>query len=266
MCEPLLLPVQPFWGNVTQYPPVPVARDEIGPVWRQVGTGTSGTTTPQTSDYGIGQPSLLNVGGKAIMFFIRVYSASDAAEDVWQRPASDFLKAYAMQDYSSYYRRVGDRGNDVDYDVAFDTGQNRYVATIGKTIESPRVMYSETTGSDVTLPSGADPALPNPSCVDSAPTRSSPATSTVNPRRLCPIRKPSRTIRRSCETSTATSSAPRVTWEAPPMTGSTTRITEPPPPRAGRSCASRSAPLPYAEAKPRLLRDAGLSAFMPPWS
>jgi hypothetical protein len=74
-----------------------------------------------------------------------------------------------MQDYSTYYRRVADRGNDVDYDVAFDTAEQRYVAAIGKTTESPRVMYAETTGSDVTLPSGVNPELPASSCLGSAP-------------------------------------------------------------------------------------------------
>ncbi len=151
---------EPVWGSATAYPPVPIVKFEVGPVWRQAGTGTTGTTTPQTSSYGIGEPSLLNDGAVRI-FFSRVFSSSDQSEGVWQRPASDFLNGYAMQDYSTYYQRVADRGNDVDYDVAFDTAQNRYLAAIGKGgSESPRVMYAQTTGSGVTLPPGIDPTLP----------------------------------------------------------------------------------------------------------
>jgi hypothetical protein len=157
---------QPFWQNGDLYPPVPIVRNEIGQVWRQVGTGTTGTTTPQTTAYGIGQPSLENLGGDVRIFFTVVFNASDTTdagnvcagvdECVWQRPAADFTNAFAMQDYSSYYQRPADFGNDVNYDVAWDSGESRYVATIGKqTTEGPRIMYSETTSLDVTGPISA---------------------------------------------------------------------------------------------------------------
>lgn len=152
---------QPFWQNNDLYPPVPIVRNEIGPVWRQAGTGTTGATTPQTTAYGIGQPSIMNLGGDARLFFTFAFNPSDTTdtgnacagidECVWQRPAADFTNAFAMQDYASYYQRPADIGNDVNYDVAWDATASRYVATIGKQInEGPRIMYSETTSLDVT--------------------------------------------------------------------------------------------------------------------
>jgi|SRR5579862_181419 len=166
---------EPFWQNDNAYPPVPIVRNEVGPVWRQAGTGSTGTTTPQTPEYGIGQPSLLNVDGKLVLFFTDEQTQCantpppiNCAENVWERPASDFDNPYALQDNSSYYQRTADRGNYDDYGVAYDTGQNRYIATVAPTDQAPRVMYAATTGSGLTLPSGVDATLSS-GCPDSAP-------------------------------------------------------------------------------------------------
>jgi Putative Ig domain len=168
---------QPFWQNDNAYPPVPIVRNEVGPVWRQAGTSTTGTgtTTPQTPEYGIGQPSLLNVDGELVIFFTdeqtkcaNTSGPINCAENVWERPASDFDNPYALQDSTSYYQRTADRGNNVDYGVAYATGQNRYIATIAGTDQAPRVMYAHSSGYDLTLPSGTDPTLAS-GCPDSAP-------------------------------------------------------------------------------------------------
>lgn len=122
-----------FWSNNDLYPPVPIIRNEIGPVWRRIGTGSMGYTTPQTNLYGIGQPSQVSISALRVWF---TYKFDDSASvHMWIRGDSDIANAYSVQDYSTYNRYVSNTYNDVNYDVAFNSSINRYMATTVR--ESP---------------------------------------------------------------------------------------------------------------------------------
>ena len=172
--SPSCFQYQPFWGqgdpNVTPdyYAPVPVVRNEIGPVWRRIGTGSSGYTTQQTDDYGIGQPSVLNVWAIRVWYTWQnrdrygnnPYKNAEWVQ--WDTNYNDFSNPYNLINNSSWAstQRVSNT-NDVDYSVAFDSGRNRYIAAIGRSPYQPCVNYAIKTGIDTVLPSGADPNNPD---------------------------------------------------------------------------------------------------------
>lgn len=112
--QPSCFQYRPFWGpgdpNGTPdyYAPVPVVRNEIGPVWRRIGIGTTGYTTQQTSYYGIGQPSALSVW--AIRIWFTWETATSAAESIQWRPYQDLSNPYNLQDQATYTKRVSNRG------------------------------------------------------------------------------------------------------------------------------------------------------------
>ena len=153
---------QPFWQNNDLYAPVPIIRNEIGSVWRRIGTGSSGYTTEQTSAYGIGQPSAMNVF--AVRIWYTSQTTSSSAEMVeWDNNYNDFSNGYNMQNHlpgNPWAQRVSNT-NDVDYNVAFDSTKNRYIATIAGSPDQPCVNYAIKTGIDTTIPSGADPNHPD---------------------------------------------------------------------------------------------------------
>lgn len=115
------------FGN-DYYPPVPIIRNEIGSVWRRIRTGATGYTTPQTRYYGIGQPSQVTIGALRI-WHTRKLSSSGAKVHVWWRKDADIANPYKVQDYDTYNKVVSNAGNDVNYDIAFDSVRNRYLAT-----------------------------------------------------------------------------------------------------------------------------------------
>lgn len=141
------------------YPPVPVVRYESGPVWRRIGTGSTGYTTEQTTAYGIGQPSVLNVW--AIRIWYTSQTAGSSAEMVqWDNNYNDLGNAYNLQNQSSYIKRISNT-NDVDYSVAYDSTRGRYIATIARSPFQPCVNYAIKTGFDTSIPSGANPNNPD---------------------------------------------------------------------------------------------------------
>lgn len=144
---------QTFWpNNATEYPPVPIIRNEIGSVWRRYGTGQSGYTTPQTNQYGIGQPSQVNIGALRVWF--TNINSSNASEDLWTTDYQNIGSSYNLQANSSYLKKKSNVGNDVNYDVAYDSGSSRYVATIARqradSFGRPCVHASQFTGYDTT--------------------------------------------------------------------------------------------------------------------
>lgn len=115
-----------FWADF--YPPVPIVHNEIGSVWRRIGTRETGYTTPQTRYYGIGQPSQVSIWALRI-WFTRKLMSSGGEVHVWWRTDSDIANPYQVQDYSTYSKTISNSGNDVNYDIAFDGARNHYVAT-----------------------------------------------------------------------------------------------------------------------------------------
>lgn len=127
------------WQNndANLYAPVPIIRNEIGPVWRKKGTGTIGFTTPQTASYGIGQPSQINDGTLKIWFthIDRTHwnkKKRFVGVKVWETSYSNLMNPYGLQRRASYSQKTSNTGNEVNYDVAFDSDINRYVAVVAQ--------------------------------------------------------------------------------------------------------------------------------------
>jgi hypothetical protein len=173
--SPSCFQYQSFWGDGSQYdgtqdvyPPVPIIRNEIAPVWRRIGTGSSGHTTQQTDDYGIGQPSALNVWAIRLWYTWQnrdSYNGTpykDAEWVQWDTNYNDLSNPWNLVNNTTWAstQRVSNI-NDVDYSVAFDSSRNRYIAAIGRSPYQPCVNYAIKTGYDTTIPAGADPNNPD---------------------------------------------------------------------------------------------------------
>lgn len=144
---------QPFWStSSTEYPPVPVIRYEIGSVWRRFGTGASGYTSPQTGAYGIGQSSQVNIGLFRVWF--TSVTESSASEQLWTTDYQNIGSSYNLQLNSAYAKTLSNEGNEVNYDIAFDESNNRYLVTIARQrsdeLGRPCVHASQYTGSVTT--------------------------------------------------------------------------------------------------------------------